>query len=78
MQEGFELRQHQIEREEARARREEELFEWRRKELRQEEQRNRLEEQRNMMFQLAMMGIMAYFRMKKDNDADKKPPGNKE
>jgi hypothetical protein len=50
----------------------------RRKEVRQEEQRNRLEEQRNMMFQLAMTGIMAYFGMKKDNDDDKKRPGNNE
>jgi hypothetical protein len=78
MQEEFELRQRRIEREEARARREEELFELRRKERRQEEQRNRLEEQRNMMFQLAMTGIMAYFGLKKDNDDDKKRPGNKE
>jgi len=78
MQEEFELRQRRIEREEARARREEELFELRRKERRQEEQRNRLEEQQNMMFQLAMTGIMAYFGLKKDNDDDKKRPGNKE
>jgi len=71
------LQQKQIEWEEARARREEELFELRRKELRQEEQRNRLEEQRNMMFQLAMTGMMAYFGMKKDtDDDDKKRPGN--
>jgi hypothetical protein len=50
----------------------------RRKEIKQEEQRNRLEEQRNMMYQLAMTGIMAYFGMKKDKDNDKKHPGNKE
>ena len=50
----------------------------RRKEVRQEEQRNRLEEQRNMMFQLAMSEIMAYFGMKKDNEDDKKRPGNNE
>jgi hypothetical protein len=49
----------------------------RRKELRQEEQRNRLEEQRNMMFQLAMTGMMAYFGKKMDtDDDDKKRPGN--
>jgi len=71
------LQQKQIEWEEARAHREEELFELRRKELRQEEQRNRLEEQRNMMFQLAMTGMMAYFGLKKDtDDDDKKRPGN--
>jgi len=78
MQEDFELRQRQIEREEARARCEEELFELRRKEIRQEDQRNRLEEQRNMMFQLAMTGIMVYFGMKKDKDNDEKLPGNEE
>jgi len=76
MQDDFELRQRQIEHEEARARCEEELFELRRKKIRQEEQRNRLEEQRNMMFQLAMTGIMAYFGMKKEKDDDKKPLGN--
>jgi hypothetical protein len=89
--EDFELRQRQIEREEARARREEELFELRRKEIRQEEQRkeelfelrrkeirqeeqrNRLEEERNMMFQLAMTGIMGYFGIKpKEKDDDNK------
>jgi hypothetical protein len=48
----------------------------RRKEIGQEEQRNRLEEQRNMMFQMAMMGIMAYLGMRKDDD--KKRPGNAE
>jgi hypothetical protein len=78
MQEEFELRQHRIEREEARARRKEELFELRRKEIRQEEQRNRLEEQRNMMFQMAMMGIMVYLGMRNDKDDDKKRPGNEE
>jgi len=75
MAEDSELRQRWIERGEARARCEEELFELRWKEIRQEEQRNRLEEQRNMMFQLAMMGIMVYFGTKsKDKDNDKKPP----
>jgi hypothetical protein len=78
MQEEFELWQHQIEREEARARREEVLFEFRRKEIRQEEQRNRLEEQRNLMFQMAMTGIMAYLGMRKDKDDDKKHPGIEE
>jgi hypothetical protein len=59
---------HQIEREEARACCEEELHELRRREIRQEEQRN-------MMFQLAMTGIMAYFGVKtKENDDDNKPP----
>jgi hypothetical protein len=66
MTEDFELRQRRIEREEARARREEELFELRRKEA-------RLEEERNMMFQLAMTGIMAYFGMKpKEKDDNNK------
>jgi len=78
MQEEFELRQRQIEREEARDRREEELFELRRTEIRQEEQRNRLEEQRNMMFQMAMTGIMAYLGMRKDKDDEKKRSGNEE
>ncbi len=72
----FELKQRRIEREEARAHHKEELFELRRKEIRQEEQRNRLDEQRNMMFQMAMMGIMAYLGMRKDGD--KKRPGNAE
>jgi hypothetical protein len=78
MQEEFELRQHRIGPEEARARHEEELFEFRRKEIRQEEQRNRLEEQRNMMFQMAMTGIMAYLGMRKDKDDEKKRSGNEE
>jgi hypothetical protein len=75
MSEEFEARQRRIEREEARACREEELFELRRKEIKMEEQRNRQEEQRNMMFQLALTGIMAYFGTKaKEDDNNKKPP----
>jgi len=50
MSEEFEARQHRIEREEARVRREEELFELRRKEIKKEEQKNRQEEQRKKMF----------------------------
>ena len=47
----------------------------RRKEIKMEEQRYRQEEQRNMMFQLALTGIMAYFGAKaKDDNDNKKPP----
>jgi len=73
MSEEFEVRQRRLEREEARARREEELHEMRRKEMKQEEQRN-------MLFQLAITGMMAYFgvnKLRKDNedDDDGKPHG---
>jgi len=78
MSEEFEARQRRIEREEARARREEELFELRQKELKMEEQRYRQEEQRNMMFQLALTGIMAYFGAKAKEDNDNKKPPEKE
>ena len=75
MSEEFEARQRRIEREEARAHRKEELFELRQKEIEMEEQRYRQEEQRNMMFQLALTGIMAYFGAKaKDDNDNKKPP----
>jgi hypothetical protein len=70
MPEEFELRQQHLEWEEARARREEELHKMRRKESKQEEQRN-------MLFQLAITGMMAYFgaNKKKDNEdeGDGKP-----
>jgi hypothetical protein len=73
MSEEFELRQRRVEREEARAHREEELHEMRRKEIKQEEQRN-------MLFQLAITGMMAYFgvnKLRKDNEDedDGKPHG---
>jgi hypothetical protein len=71
MSEEFELRQRHLEREEARARHEEELHKMRRKESKQEEQRN-------MLFQLAITGMMAYFgvhkeRKDKEVEADGKP-----
>jgi len=74
MSEEFELRQRCREREEARAHREEELHEMRRKESKQEEQRN-------MLFQLAITGMMAYFGVQKqskdkDDEADGKPHAN--
>jgi hypothetical protein len=68
MSEEYELRQCHLEREEARARREEELHEMRRKELKQEEQRT-------MLFQLAITGIMAYFRVKNKRDNEEEGDG---
>jgi hypothetical protein len=69
--EEFELRQHRLEWEEARARHEEELHEMRCSESKQEEQKN-------MLFQLAITGMMAYFgvqKQRKDNEdeGDGKP-----
>jgi hypothetical protein len=71
MLEEFDMRQRHLEREEARACREEELHEMRRKESKQEEQRN-------MLFQIALTGMMAYFgvqkeRKDKEDEADGKP-----
>ena len=70
MSEDFEIWQRCLEREEARARHEEELHKMRCKESKQEEQRI-------MLFQLAITGMMAYFTMnkKKDNEdvGDGKP-----
>jgi hypothetical protein len=68
MSEEYELRQHRLEREEARAHREKELHEMRRKELKQEEQRT-------MLFQLAITGIMAYFRVKNKRDNEEEGDG---
>jgi hypothetical protein len=68
MSEEYELRQCHLEREEARARREEELHEMRRKELKQEEQRT-------MLFQLAITGMMAYFRVKNKRDNEEEGDG---
>jgi hypothetical protein len=71
MSEEFELRQCCLEWEEARACCEEELHEMRRKE-------SKLEEQRNILFQLAITGMMAYFgvnkqRKDKEDEGDGKP-----
>jgi len=63
MAEEFEWKQRRLEMEEARTRREEELYGLWRKESRQQEQMNNL-------FQLAMTGIMAYMGMKKSGSND--------
>jgi hypothetical protein len=63
MAEVFEWKQRRLEREEARARHEEELHELRCKESRQQEQMNNL-------FQLAMTGMMVYMGMKKSGSND--------
>ncbi len=68
MAEDLELKQHQLDWEEERARREEEIHEMRQKESRQQEHMN-------MLFQLAMTGLMSYFGAKKhDDDNNSKPP----
>jgi hypothetical protein len=61
------MRQRCLECEEERARHEKEVLKLQRKESRQQEERN-------MMFQLAIIGLMAYFRTKKANNKDGKPP----
>jgi len=58
MAEEFEWRQHRLEREEERARREEKLHEMRGKESRQQEQFS-------MLMQMAVTGMMAYLGAKK-------------
>ncbi len=68
MSEDYELRQRHLETEEARAHREEELHEMRCKEIKQEEQRT-------MLFQLAITGIMAYFRVKNKRDNEEEGDG---